>query len=140
SFQLDELNRLQPRPNVAVVTNFSPNHLNWHGSLTAYREAKQNLLRWQTAHDLAVLNRDDEEVSRWPTSARRLSFGEEDPGRPGVFVESQSAMWRVRIGDTDEMIPLADWLVVPGRHNQINAAAAIAATLPLGASLHDVEQ
>ena len=98
SFQLADLNRIQARPDVAVVTNFTPNHLDWHGTLAEYRAAKQSLLRWQTAEDVAVLNADDPEVSRWPTTARRMGFGERDPGGPGVFAESRaSPVWRVRI-------------------------------------------
>ncbi len=41
SFQLEDLDRLPASPNIAVVTNFSPNHLDWHGCLSAYRRAKQ---------------------------------------------------------------------------------------------------
>src|ERR1700685_931839 len=59
SFQLDDLDRLPASPNVAVVTNFTPNHLDWHGSLAEYRRAKQSILRWQAPEDAAVLNQDD---------------------------------------------------------------------------------
>ncbi|MBC7816028.1 MAG: UDP-N-acetylmuramoyl-L-alanine--D-glutamate ligase, partial [Planctomycetaceae bacterium] len=56
SFQLEDLAPLQPRPEIAVVTNFSPNHLDRHGTVEAYRAAKQNLLCFQTAEQFAVVN------------------------------------------------------------------------------------
>ena len=62
SFQLRDLDRLRARPDVAVVTNFTSNHLDWHGTLDDYRRSKQTILRWQTANDVAVLNADDAET------------------------------------------------------------------------------
>ncbi len=51
---------------VAVLTGFSPNHLDWHGSLAAYRQAKQQVLVLQEAADsLAVLNLDATEMELW---------------------------------------------------------------------------
>lgn len=136
SFQLTALDRMLARPDVAVVTNFSPNHLDWHGTLENYRDAKQVLLRYQTPRDVAVLNADDPEVSTWPTSARQLNFGEHAGHRDGVFAASPgSTEWHLRIGSFTETIPLGDWLRVPGRHNQQNAAAALAAALSAGATL-----
>jgi len=48
SFQLFDLDRISAAPDVAVVTNFSPNHLDWHGSIENYRHAKQTILRRQS--------------------------------------------------------------------------------------------
>lgn len=75
SFQLERLAPLKPRPRVAVVTNFRANHLDRHGTLDAYRNAKQNLLRWQSDDDVAVLNAGDPDVAAWPTAARVSWFG-----------------------------------------------------------------
>lgn len=136
SFQLRDLDRIHARPDVAVVTNFTPNHLDWHGTLDDYRHSKQSILRWQTANDVAVLNADDTEVADWPTRARTIYFGENDSGQPGVFaVRGTPSDWHVRKGRINQTIPLGNWLQVPGRHNQQNAAAAIAAALSIGESL-----
>ncbi len=78
SFQLEYLRPWRPRAAIAVVTNLRPNHLDRHGTLHAYRDAKQSLLRWQTSQDVAVLNRDDPDVSQWPTDARVAWFGTQD--------------------------------------------------------------
>jgi UDP-N-acetylmuramoylalanine--D-glutamate ligase len=106
SFQLADLARLKPRPDVAVVTNFHPNHLDWHGSVDEYRQAKQTLLRWQTKRNLAVLNADDPDVRQWPTRAGKIWF------RTG---ESPS----------DDELELAPALRFP--HQRGNVAAAVSA-------------
>ena len=74
SFQLKALDRIRARPDVAVVTNFAPNHLDWHGTLDDYRESKQALLRWQTEDDFCVLT-PGEEVADWPSQAQRIHAG-----------------------------------------------------------------
>jgi UDP-N-acetylmuramoyl-L-alanine---L-glutamate ligase len=47
-----QLNDLTTSPHIAVVTSFFPEHLDWHGSVEAYREAKANIARFQKADDL----------------------------------------------------------------------------------------
>jgi UDP-N-acetylmuramoylalanine--D-glutamate ligase len=113
SFQLEDLAELKPAPAVAVVTNFSPNHLDRHGTVAAYRAAKQNLLRWQTSEQIAVLNQDDPDVSRWPTAAKTLWFG-------------------ARADGFDQKL-LREWLPLPGEHNLRNAQAATCVAIALGA-------
>ncbi len=116
SFQLEDLAPLQPRPEIAVVTNFSPNHLDRHGTIEAYRYAKQNLLRWQTPDCFAVVNARGE-VADWPTQARRLLFGVSD----------------------DQNDLLKSWLQLPGSHNLENAQAALAVALAAGISMDAIE-
>jgi len=47
-------------PNVAVVTNVSPNHLDVHKSMEEYVSAKKNIFRYQSAEDRLVLNFDND--------------------------------------------------------------------------------
>ena len=136
SFQLADLDRLQTSPHVAVVTNFSPNHLDWHGNLAHYRWAKQTLLRWQTESDTAVLNADDPEVKSWPIRGRRLLFGFQDHGAEGVFLRGKAAVWR--FGSIEQEFPIGEWLKLPGRHNLANALAAAAAALSAKATFEQV--
>ncbi|MCD6415385.1 MAG: UDP-N-acetylmuramoyl-L-alanine--D-glutamate ligase, partial [Planctomycetes bacterium] len=65
SFQLSDAGHLPWSPHVAVVTNLSPNHLNWHGAYESYVAAKRNIIRFQCGDDFAVLNRRDAELARW---------------------------------------------------------------------------
>ncbi len=118
SFQLTDLDRLRVSPRVSVVTNFSANHLDWHPSLDHYRWAKQALLRYQTANDVAVLNADDADVRAWPTRGMTRFFGED--ARSGID-------W-----------PIADWVTLPGRHNIANAQAAALAASAWGATAEHI--
>ena len=141
SFQLADLARLQVSPAVSVVTNFSPNHLDWHDEVAHYRWSKQTMLRWQEASQVAVLNGDDADVSAWPTCGERLTFGMADRGEFGVFAESgDGERVRVRLSDRDELVPLGKWLKLPGRHNLANAMAATCAAMRFGAGLTAVQQ
>jgi UDP-N-acetylmuramoylalanine--D-glutamate ligase len=136
SFQLADLDRLRASPHVAVVTNFTPNHLDWHDTLDHYRWAKQTMLRWQTPFDVAVLNADDPDVRSWPVCGRRLYFGLTDHGEEGTFLRGDTAVWRWN--GAEFLFSVRDRLQVPGRHNVANALAASAAALACGASLDDV--
>ncbi len=99
SFQLEDLPRVGRSPHVALVTNLRPNHLDRHGTMAAYGDAKKNLFRFQGPNDVLVLNREDPIVSSWANEAR---------GRVAFF------------DSTGEPFELS----VPGSHNQLNAAAA----------------
>ena len=141
SFQLADLERLHVSPAVSVVTNFSPNHLDWHGDVAHYRWSKQTMLRWQAASQVAVLNTDDADVSSWPTNGGRLTFGMTDRGEAGVFAEpGDGECVRVRVNGGNERVPLRNWLKLPGRHNLANALAATCAAMRCGADLDAVRE
>lgn len=102
SFQLYDLAQLERSPHVAAVTNIAPNHLDWHGTMDEYVWAKKNVFRFQTRDDYLVLNREDEELVKWDkmSQSKVIWF----PQRNTEWIE----------------------LKMPGRHNQMNASAALA--------------
>ena len=112
SFQLERTPLAGISPRVALVTNLTPNHLDRHGTMAAYADAKKNIFRFQGPGDVTVLNADDAEVACWAAEA---------PGRVELF----------RAGD--EPFELS----VPGAHNQTNAQAAWAAARQLGVPRDD---
>jgi UDP-N-acetylmuramoylalanine--D-glutamate ligase len=127
------LKALERSPNVAVVTNVYPNHLDEHGGWNGYVEVKSRLVRYQKPGDIAVLNADLEVTRAMAelTGAGVVWFGESIPeGAPGVAVEGQRLVSQGldRIVLNTERIPLV------GRHNAFNVAAAAAAALSLGVS------
>lgn len=113
SFQLWYMNPGTPMPHIAVVTNCTTNHLDWHGQFADYAAAKQRILTGQRPGDLAVLNPDDPEVDSWQHLVR---------------------------GRRLELVPLAKLpkLPLPGQHNRVNAAFAAAAALGAGCDEQDV--
>ena len=79
SFQLE---LMTISPDIACVTNITPNHLDRHGTMEEYTRAKTLILDFQTSSDVAVLNRDDQ--GSWNlrscVKGKLLSFGIEKPG------------------------------------------------------------
>jgi len=138
SFQLADLDRLQVSPHLGIVTNFSPNHLDWHGTLDHYRTSKQTIFRWQSSRDVAVLNADAADVASWPIQGRRLRFGLTDHGGDGLAWNGTATVWRDH--GREVTLPLRNWLTLPGRHNLANALAAGAAALAIGADLAAVQR
>lgn len=125
SFQLEWLGELGWSPHVAVVAEVSPNHLDRHGSFAAYLAAKLNIVRHQDGlRDTAIVQ---------DTSTLRRSFE--------ALYGDLAGLWRYGLdGDTPtarrQSDPASDcddlrlaWpelrLDPPGRHNRLNAAAAL---------------
>ncbi len=128
SFQLARIPPRRLAADVVVVTNFAPNHLDWHGSLDAYRRAKQRALHGVGPAGTLVTNADDADVREWATPGPRLQFGR-DNGEDGVFLADSSIVFRR--GTAEEAV--RPWsLPVPGQHNQHNALAAAATAWTLG--------
>ena len=135
SFQLRHLRAIAWSPQIAVVTNFSPNHLDVHGSLEDYVQSKRAILEHQKPGDLAVLNRDDAEVAGWQTGATRVWFGMGEGG--GDATGSVYADHARIVAEGEPLFDLAD-LRVPGRHNVANACAATAAARAAGVEDEDL--
>jgi UDP-N-acetylmuramoylalanine--D-glutamate ligase len=141
SFQLHMLDRINARPDIAVVTNFAPNHLDWHSTLDDYRHSKQTILRWQTSNDQCILNGDDADVISWPRSANTTLVHSSPPGEVLPKHEAMQAwlddsgtahiLLRNQKPDIQEF-PLADWCTLRGRHNLTNALLSMTAAQVAG--------
>ncbi len=121
SFQLEDT--LAFAPEAAVLLNVAPDHLDRHGTLDAYRNAKLELFARQEPSDLAVVPTAFE-AGGLPGQARRVDFGDEP-----------SAQMSLREGVLHwEGQPLLDRseLSLRGRHNLENAMAAAAVCLARG--------
>ncbi len=136
SFQLEALRRNRFRPQIAVLTNFSPNHLDWHGSVDAYRAAKQGLFDAQIRDDVAIVPSDEIDgfdSPGWRTRAHRFVFGTSDDGSDGVFVIDGDVTLRSARGQFEESFRLSIPPQLPGIHNRWNIAAACCAAWQAGA-------
>lgn len=137
SFQLEDLASIQRRPDIALITNLSPNHLDRHGSYEEYLEAKRVVLEASGPDQQAVLLGDDAVLRSWATRTdRRLTFygraGQVLPRAPGVWVRDNTV---VRPGPAGEIALFRrEDLALVGRHNLVNAAGAAAAALAAGCS------
>ena len=111
SFMLERLKKDEHfdgwSPHIAVITNISPNHLDWHGSMEAYREAKEQILASQdTDKDIRVLGPNVEN----PLLARAIEGFSGQVSRPimGFLLGA-----------------VRDSLIIPGKHNWHNAIVAL---------------
>jgi len=130
SFQL-ELMTLSPQ--VAVLLNITPNHLDRHHTMEAYSAAKERILTFQTTNDVAVLGRED--PAAWSlisnVRGRLLSFGLEPIHEgEGTFVRSGSVWLRDKHGE-HELFELAA-IQLRGGHNLLNVTAASAICAAIG--------
>ncbi|MCA9972268.1 MAG: UDP-N-acetylmuramoyl-L-alanine--D-glutamate ligase [Anaerolineales bacterium] len=121
SFQLE---MWQQSPRIAAVLNITPNHLDRHKTMAAYRDAKANILRHQGGDDVAVLSADDAGARALvPLVRGRLRFFSlENAVRDGAFVRD-GQVW-LRNGHETAVLPLSD-IPLRGRHNVLNVLAAV---------------
>ena len=115
-------------PRIGVLTNLSPDHLEWHGSVEAYREAKKRLFLNASSTSEWILNGDDEAV---------LELAEEVPGvRRCWSLETKSDSWFDSANETlqlgGEILLQRQQLLLLGDHNVSNALAAVAVARHLG--------
>lgn len=126
SFQLDDAASLRWSPHIAVVTNLKENHLDRHGTMSAYAAAKANIYGYQRANDVLVMphgNGVDGLPGGWAGRKNLIRYSI-DPETRELVVEGGAAAGP-RVKPT---------LAVPGLHNLQNAAAALAVSRVLGVS------
>ena len=126
SFQLESIETFKPW--IAVLLNFSPDHLDRHTSIQEYAAAKSRIFINQAPADWAVLNADDPAVATMARGAasRRLMFSMSDSLASGVLVRGNDIVRRTAEGD-QELLPLSSVQLL-GRHliADVLAAASVA--------------
>ncbi len=133
SFQLEWMTRA---PHIAAILNLAPNHLDRHRTMENYVTAKARILDYQTAGDVAVLNREDSRS--WPlvdrVQGRLLLFGRDElaAGRFGTFVGDGQIWLRDENGES-ALLPLSA-IQLRGEHNLMNVLAACAIAAAAGAT------
>lgn len=131
SFQLENLGVLGRSPNIGVVLNLSPNHLDRHGTMENYAEAKRQIVAHQNEDDTRVLNADDPIVREFASASSRLvEFSLRGPVRAGVAARDGGRTLECRNSpeDVGETIEIGSRKALPGMFNVQNMAAAAAAT------------
>ena len=127
SFQLEAVETFHPW--IAVLLNFSPDHLDRHASVAEYAAAKSRIFLNQTSSDWAVLNADDAPSQAVAEGARaqRLPFSMADTLAEGVVVEGSTIVRRTASG-SQPLVPLSSVRLL-GRHlvADVLAASAVAA-------------
>ena len=129
SFQLEMI--VAFRPDIGVLLNLSPDHLDRHASFAAYVAAKMRLFENQRSGDLAVLNADDPEVSRrTPQHQRVFWFSRQKRLVAGAFLRDDKIVFRIDGSET--VLARRDEITLLGDHNIENVLAACATAYVAG--------
>lgn len=134
SFQLD--NCYDFRPDIAVITNITPDHLDrYDHDIQKYAAAKFRLIRNLRPEDCFIFDSDDaitiENLSNIVLKARMLPFTQEKEVTQGAFVRGDNMV--LRFGDEETEIYLKE-LALGGKHNLYNSMAAALAAKATGIS------
>ena len=125
SFQLMEMN---VSPDIAVITNISPNHLNIHKSYEEYIEAKKNIFKFQDENGILVLNYDNDITKQCIEEAngKVVYFSSKEKLDNGIIVDD--VVIKECVNKLRRHIINTDNIILRGMHNYENITAAIAAT------------
>lgn len=139
SFQLETITNLGAQ--VATVLNMSPDHLDRHGDMLGYHQAKHRIFQGAKS---VVINREDPLTHPLVAdNLPRLSTGihAPDKGNYGLITDPNGEIYLAR--GTERLLS-ADKLIIKGRHNLLNAQAALAlgelVELPLDSMLTTLQQ
>ncbi|MCD8214392.1 MAG: UDP-N-acetylmuramoyl-L-alanine--D-glutamate ligase [Clostridiales bacterium] len=138
SFQLETVDTYKPL--CAAVLNITPDHLDRHGSLQGYIEAKENIFKNMDSENYLILNFEDEAAKAmaqktkagvfWFSSKRELS--------EGIWCDDKSIYVNI-LGVSGKVIDIDEMNIV-GTHNAENAMAAIALALCGGIDIEDIRK
>lgn len=119
SFQLFSMKQ---SADIAVITNVTPNHLDWHKDFDEYIESKKNIMKYQNSKSVLVTNSDNEITKK---------IGNDAVGENRTFSFKSESLVCFKdgfISYNGESIVKAEDIIIPGNHNVENYMAAIAAT------------
>ena len=133
SFQLFTMKR---SPDRAVLTNVTPNHLDWHTDMDEYTDAKCNIFRYGAKHLTTnganeicqkILNDTATESTAFSSTLSKEEIIKQNPSAKSVFYLKNGKICRFD-GENEAEILDAEDILVPGKHNIENYMAAISAS------------
>jgi len=134
SFQLETTEKF--RPEIAVILNVTPDHLDRHITFENYVAAKERIFARQTAEDALVLNWDDpvtrDSAERAPS--RVFWFSRKTAVEQGTFVTAGEIVFKANKSAQAESILAVDRITLKGAHNVENVLAAVCAAKLAGVS------
>lgn len=110
------------RPEIAVITNITAEHLDYHGTKEAYENAKLNLIRNQTASDILIYNDDQDHLKQLvmqTSQATLLPFSSTRYLKEGISVKENGIYYK------DERVAEVQDVFIKGQHNLENFLAAV---------------
>ena len=136
-FQLETIKKFHPK--VAVFLNLTEDHLNRYKSMDEYFYYKRRIFENQDSTDFAVLNYDDERVSKLADAikSRPYFFSVKEIPQRGVFVKNEKVVFKDK--DTEEVLFPIDITRLRGEHNVQNVLASVLSAKLMGVSNDVIE-
>ncbi|HET9946682.1 MAG TPA: UDP-N-acetylmuramoyl-L-alanine--D-glutamate ligase, partial [Patescibacteria group bacterium] len=136
SFQLMDADR---SPSISVMLMVTNEHLDYHGGADGYHSAKQNIFKFQTSDDMAIINPDYEatRLSASVTPAKVVFVSRFQEVENGCFVRDNKVILRSNGFETD-IIDVTD-ILLPGHHNLENVCAAVMVAHACGVGLSQIQ-
>jgi UDP-N-acetylmuramoylalanine--D-glutamate ligase len=138
SFQLETTYEFHPE--IAVILNITPDHLDRHGTFENYAAAKERIFARQTADDALVLNADDEAAKSAAAraSSRIFWFSRAKVVRQGAFVHNGVIAFRASEQSAAEPVMRVGEIPLKGAHNVENVLAAVCAARLAGVNAETI--
>ncbi|MDR7857187.1 UDP-N-acetylmuramoyl-L-alanine--D-glutamate ligase [Tissierella sp.] len=138
SFQLESTTYFKPK--VSLITNLTPDHLDWHGSVDNYYNAKKKVFNNQDEEDYTVLNYDDKIIRKMKDeiNSNIIWFSSSEILQKGVYVENNYIV--IKDGEiTTKILPIKD-LRLLGKHNLENALGAVGVCWAMGIEVNIIAE
>lgn len=120
-----QLHTMQKSPEIAVITNISPNHLDMHKDYQEYIDAKKNIMLYQNSGNVLVVNKDNEVTAQIGKEAKGSVRYFSRKSKADVYLDGDV----IKRGN-DEVLNIND-IKIPGMHNVENYMTAISAVKDL---------
>ena len=133
SFQLESTEQFHPQ--ISIILNITPDHLDRHGTFENYARAKERVFAAQTADDFVVLNADNTRAAAAASRAHApvYWFSLDRSVPQGAWVEAGYVVFRAHKDEHPESILPLHSIPLKGEHNVENVLAAVCATRLAGA-------
>ena len=126
-----QLMGMEVSPNIAVITNITPNHLNINKDYEEYIDAKKNIFKFQNENDILILNYDNEITKNCSKEAngKVIFFSGKEKLDNGYIIDE--GIIKICVDKIRKHILNVDEVILRGEHNYENIATALAATSTL---------
>lgn len=128
-----QLMGMEVSPDISVVTNMYPDHLNIHSSYEEYQQAKKNIFLHQNEHGVVILNYDNEITRKFADEVKSnlVFFSSLENLENGYVYDRKDETIKSYVNGKSENILKKQEIKLRGIHNYENICAALAATAPI---------
>ena len=135
-----QLQSLKKSPQIAVVLNVTQDHLDYHKSIQEYQRAKQNIVKYQTKQDTAIINADYLTMTPFIRKAKsKKLYYSKEKATNGCYVDHDDNLILITPSGPIGLVR-SNELLLRGRHNLENVTAAVLASFVAGATIDSIRE